>query len=140
MPRKMKLALASNLILASAMIAAGITYLLAPKLLPYHEQVLAVSWGEIPPRFQEMFLALLRGVGVGALAGGIAVGVLSLIPLRRGEGWARGLIAALGLINLLPALYFTLKFKFSFGASTPWPLPLAAAVFLILGFVLSRRG
>jgi peptidoglycan/LPS O-acetylase OafA/YrhL len=109
----------------------GFRYLTASQFMPYHAVALGVSWSELDSHYQTLLLSLIRVAGGGMLAGGIAIGFLLLIPLRRKELWARWAILIIGLIVGGSAVYATLSVKFRTPASPPW-IPAIVAVLLIL--------
>ena len=79
---KMKIALVCYLLVAVATVAGGLRYFLASEIMPYHQQVIGMTWDKIDPRFQEMFLAFMNGSGFVSLIQGLTLIALILIPFR----------------------------------------------------------
>jgi hypothetical protein len=123
--------------IAVATAAVGLRYLLSPRIMLYHQQALGVSWESLRPREQGLLLALLKGTGLCALVTSNAITTL-LIPLRRGERWARWAIAGLCLNTLVPASWIAVRLAAATGAATPWPFLLGAIALVVVGFWLAR--
>lgn len=115
-------------------------YLLRSEFMPYHAVAIGVAWPDLQPRFQSLFLALMRVCGGGWLAAAVAMAVLLYIPFRRNEGWSRWAVPLVGLSAAIPTLYATLLVKARTPASPPWFGAAAAIALLVLGFVLSIPG
>jgi len=130
MQNKTRIKVASILLytIAAAAILFGLLYLLTPKILPYHEVYLGMSHNQLPPRVAALILSAMRLIGVLYIALGIAVGVLTARPLRKGKRWSWWLILVCLTIVLVPLLFITLNI----GLHTPWWL---AAILLVLLFV-----
>ncbi len=138
MPFRLRFAFGCYALVALAIVVLGAFYAGSSKILPYHQQVLGVSWDALGMRYQALFLALLRGGGFCALGCGLSMWALLLVPFRRQERWARGLILLIGLCCLGPSCYYTAALKLSTGAATPWQLPPAGVALLFAGFILSK--
>jgi hypothetical protein len=132
-----KVAFRFFLVIALAEVAVGLRYLLSPRIMPYHQQALGVSWAELAPREQMLLIALLKGTGLCALITGVTMGTVLFIPFRRGESWARWAIAGLGLTTLVPAAWEAVTLAAATGAATPWPILLTAIVLVLAGFSLA---
>lgn len=75
---------------AGAAIIGGSLYdLFVPSVPPNHLVYLGAAAGQLDPRFEELDLAMLRALGGCLLAIGITTLVLTNVPIRRGETWAR---------------------------------------------------
>jgi len=110
-------------------LTVGTVYTTAPRIMHYHQEVLGVSWEDVRPREQLLLLALMRGVGLCGLVAGVAMGVLLLVPFRRGERWAAWALPGLGLMTTVPPAYHAVVLAAWTGASTPWPvLPVPIAL------------
>src|SRR4051812_24742982 len=107
--------------LAVATLFVGLRYSFSPRIMPYHQEALGVSWDDLGPREQRLLLTLLRGAGLCALVTSFAVGTLLLIPYRRGEDWVRWAITGLCLTVLVPASWHAVNLAAATGAATPWP-------------------
>ena len=138
MSTRMKIALVCYLLVAVATVASGLLYFLASEIMPYHQQVVGMTWDKIDPRFQKMFLAFMHGTGFVSLVQGLTVIVLILIPFRKGESWARWTIPAIILTASVYLLYITLNLKSSTQASTPWQFAAVTLFLGVAGLILSN--
>ena len=102
--RGLQLAATLYLVVAIGIALVGCAYLVSPSFMPYHAQVVGMTWSEVPERFRWLLSAFQRGAGALALALGLAMAALAWIPLRRGENWARCLLAVLSLVAGAPFL------------------------------------
>jgi len=125
-----------GLVILLALSFAGL-YLLRSQFMPYHAVAIGASWPDLSPRYQALFLALMKVGGGGWLAVAGAMGALLLIPFRRKEPWARWAVTLIGLAAAVPTLYATLLVKARTPASPPWFGAAAAIGFLLVGFALS---
>jgi hypothetical protein len=132
-----KVAFRSFLVIALAEVGVGLRYLLSPRIMWYHQQALGVRWADLAPREQMVLIALLKGTGLCALITGLTMGTLLFLPFRRGESWARWVIAGLSLSTLVPATWEAVTLAAATGAATPWPLLLAAILLVLVGFSLA---
>ena len=117
----MRIAFVCYALVALAITVFGVVYICSSELRPYHQQAMGTGWQELSPTVQTMFLALLHGVGFGALEVGLALWILLLVPFRRGETWSRWALTAIACLLLIPATYFTAKLALTTGAETPYP-------------------
>ena len=117
--------------------AFGVTYLVRPRFMPYHQEALGVPWPQVDPRLQTLLLGLMRTAGGGLMASALAIAFMLWIPVRAGEVWVLYAIPVVGLTTAAPALNATILVRRRTGARTP-VLPAAAGVGLILlGAILS---
>ena len=123
------------LVLAAMLgILFGIRYLRTGQFMPYHAVVCGKSWSDLEPGVQTIILGMLRIVGGGFVAYGLAL-LWLLVPLSRGEPWAAWAILTVGAAALVPTLYVTVALrKFEPKAKTP-VVPAALAVALLLAGV-----
>jgi hypothetical protein len=138
MPVRNRIAFGLYLIIATGAVAVGLRYSCSPRIMPYHQQALGVSWDDLGPREQSVLLALLRGTGLCALITGLTVMTLLLIPFRRGERWVRWAISGLSFLTLIPALYESATLAAATGATTPWPTLVVAIAVTLVAFCLAR--
>ena len=110
-------------------VVQGIRYLGGTELMPYHMEVIQVSWGELAADHQRLFLGLLKGFGAGALSTGVAVVLLALFPLRLRHPWAY-LVTPLVSVTYIGAIAYVTKF-----ALLPGAVPVTVCK-LFLGLVL----
>ncbi len=137
MKPRLTIAFACYLVLIPGLLGSGLMYLLRPEFMPYHAAAVGISWAQLSPEFQALFLALMRVCGGGWLAGAASLSVLVLIPFRRNEPWSRWAIPLVGLCSAVPTLYATLMLKARTGAATPWFAPAIAILLLVAGFSLA---
>jgi peptidoglycan/LPS O-acetylase OafA/YrhL len=139
MSTKMKIALVCYLVVAVATLSGGLVYFLASQIMPYHQQVIGVTWDKIDPRIQKLFLAFMNGTGFSGLIQSLTLIVLILIPFRKGERWARWTIPGIILTSSVYLLYITLNLKSSTQASTPWQLAAVTFFLGVAGLILAYR-
>lgn len=104
------LALAILLLVASSSIAFGLRYLFATEYLFYHAQLTGLAWAEIPQRYQAIILGMLKMVGAGMLAFGVAIAWLTL-PLSRGEQWPIWAILSVVIVHGVISVYVTITLR-----------------------------
>ena len=137
MNTRMRVAFACYLVSTIIIAGIGTIYLFSRQLLPFQLEALGTTWGEIPPRFQVLFLALKKLASGGLLATALGLGVLLFVPFRKGEAWARWAISAIGLSFATPLLYGMLLVKFETPASPPWLVGVLMIVLFVVGFLLA---
>jgi len=137
MNAKLKMAFGSYFIAALLILLIGLVYSTRTEVMPYHLEVLGMSWGEIQPQVQFMLLAFLHGGGAGALANGAALMFLLFVPFKNRENWSRWALSVIGLVASLPMLYIVLKVKFETPASPPLGVIFLINLLFVVGFVLS---
>jgi hypothetical protein len=115
----------------------GLSYLFRPRFTSYHRDAVGVEWEALEPRFQTLFLALLRVGGGSLVANGFAALWLIARPFWEGETWAKYSLPLVGLISSLSVLYATYLVKTYTPASPPFKFVLALVGLLIVGFILS---
>jgi hypothetical protein len=107
----------------------GVVYFTAPEVMPYHKQALGLDWPQLEPRVRTLLITFVNGYGSAHLAVGIALSALLLVPLRRGQAWARWTILAVGLPVLGATAYLSARLAAVTGADVPWR---GAVVLLVL--------
>lgn len=115
----------------------GLVYLFAAEAMPYHVQAMGVSWPELTPGVRATVRTLLNGYGSTHLAVGVALGVLILGPLRRGQGWARWAILAVGLPVFAGTAVFSSRLAAVTGAHVPWEGAVGLLVLFVIGVALA---
>jgi hypothetical protein len=128
-----KLSLVFYGIASAGLVLTGLVYLFWPGLLPYHLAALETSWEQIAPNYQALFWALVKAVGGGCLAAGLAMALLAAIPWRRGETWAMWALALVGFCSAGSLLAAVLHVR----TNTPGNPPLGL---LVLGLALGMAG
>lgn len=121
---------------AVAMIVVGVTYFTASEIMPYHKEFLEVPWSELPPNVRAMLVGFLHIMGANQLTVGLALVLLVVIPLRRGDSWARWAILAVGLPLFSFTTLVATRISLSSGARTPWQLAVVLLVLFLVGIAL----
>jgi hypothetical protein len=102
-----------------AMLGGGLLYATASRMLPYHEQALGQSWGELSPAFRSLYLMMCRAIGVPTAISALALLALLVFAWRREEPWALWAVPVLTLGYGLPMLAITIWVRGQTGAETP---------------------
>jgi len=139
MTSKLRIAFSLNVLVSIALIAIGLRYVCSSQIMPYHLQVIGRSWNELDRNLQMMLLGLLRLGGIGQLATGIALGILVIIPFRRGQRWAYWAIPVIGFINGAPIAYGAYALYYSIQAATPWKIVLIILLVLLVAYLLTLK-
>ena len=139
MKAKKIIALACYLLAILMSLAFALMYLFRSEFMPYHSAAIGVGWTQLDPKFQTLFLALMRVCGGGWLAVAAALTILLAVPFRRNEPWSRWAIPLIALCAAVPTLYATLLVKSKTPASPPWFGPAVAMVLVVAGSMLSFR-
>ena len=116
----------------------GLVYMLSPTFMPYHAVAIGREWAELSGVEQVLFGALLDVAGAGWIALGAAIIVLTALPVRQGEKWARYLVPALAVIFYVPTLLATLSVLSATPASPPWWGNVICLAATLLAFLLDR--
>jgi hypothetical protein len=118
--------------MAGALVIAGSLYdLFVPSVPRNHLVYLGTADRPLDPRYAELDLAMLRSIGRCLLGIGIAVLVLTNVPIRRGEAWARVLVVV--LVGLAEGNNSYRMFPFG----SPWYGPLGFALLAAAGSFLA---
>jgi len=141
MSTRIKMAFACYLLVGLAWMVIGLRYILSSQIMPYHQEVIGVNWGDLSPRIQKMFLAFLHAAGTAVFLYGLSVLILLFIPFRRGEVWSRWALPVLCLPGQIAILYTALDLHLSTHASTPWPFAafLTFAVLVAIPLSIERK-
>jgi hypothetical protein len=134
---RMTIALICNSLVTVVFGGVGIAYLLSGEITSYHKQVIGVEWESLAPGVQLMMLVLMKGTGLAVLITGITVGVLSWIPVRQGQNWARWATLLIGMTCLVPMLAGASYLAITTGASSPWWLNAILMISVIIAFILA---
>jgi len=109
----------------------GVRYFITKEFMSYHAVASGRSWAQIEPGVQTIILGMLKIVGGGFLAYGVAL-LWLLLPLGRGEAWAAWAVLSVSAATLVPVLYVTLALRrFEPKAKTP-VLPTVIVLALVL--------
>ncbi|NEK24843.1 hypothetical protein GV827_20950 [Sulfitobacter sp. JBTF-M27] len=101
-------------------VTMGAIYLFTPEFMPYHSDAVGRAWQDLQDSEQVLFGALLDVAGAGWISLGVAVIVLAIVPVRRGELWARFLVPVLLVVFYMPTLLATLSVLAQTPGSPPW--------------------
>ncbi len=112
-------------------IGAGVRYMLAGEFMPYHAVVAGKSWAQLEPGIQTIVTGMLRIVGGGFAACGVAL-LWLLVPLSRGERWARWAALTTAMTVWIPTQYVTLMLK----NAAPQAQPPIVPTVIMLGLVV----
>jgi len=137
MSTRIKIAFACYVLVGLAGMVFGLRYILSPQIMPYHQEVIGVNWGDLSPRIQKMFLAFLHGAGTSMFLSGLSVLILLFIPFRRGEVWSRWALPVLCGPAQIATLCTALDLHRSTHASTPWPFAAFLTVVVLVAIPLS---
>lgn len=113
----------------------GIRYLFAKQFMPYHAVVAGRSWTELEPGVRTVILGMLRIIGGGLAAYGLAL-LWLLIPLGARQPWAAWAVLSLSALVVLPTLHVTLALRRAAPAART---PVAPAL-IVLILVLAGAG
>jgi hypothetical protein len=109
----------------------GVRYFLAREFMPYHGVVAGKSWSELGPGLQTAILGMLRIIGGGFAAYGIAL-LWLLVPLSAKAVWAPWAVLTISAATLLPTLYVTIALRrYAPAARTP-VVPACVVLALVL--------
>ena len=134
---KEKIAFVLYMINGLISIIFGLIYLFCDTIMPYHQQAIGRDWTELEPGLQVLLNGFIKIAASGFFILGITIFVISIIPFRKGERWAKWFIPALTFLFLGFGLYIPLKIALKTQASTPWFGAAAALVINIIAFSLS---
>jgi hypothetical protein len=79
---------------------------------------------------------LLNGYGSAHFAVGIALGAVLLLPLRRGQAWARWAVLAIGFPVLGATAYLSARLAAVTGSNVPWQGAIVLLLLLLVGVAL----
>jgi hypothetical protein len=116
--------------------AFALDYLTRSHFMPYYREAVGKPLAEIDPRVQMIILGLMRAVGGGSFALGLAFTVILAIPYREGHTWAVLALAAIGTVAGATALLSMSYVKSKTPAHPPIWGPIIAILLSVLGLVL----
>ncbi len=132
-----KIVIAVLALAAILSLGAGQRYLLASEFMPYHAVVSGKSWAQLEPGLQSIILGMLKIVGGGFLAFGVAL-LWLLFPIYRCEAWSRWAALCVALAVWVPGLYVTIVLRSANPTAQTPVVPTAIILCLVLlGFTLS---
>ena len=105
--------------------------LFVPSVPRNHLVYLGQVEGMLDPRYAALDLAMLRSIGGCLLAIGITVLVLTNVPIRRGDAWAR--ITVVAMVGLAEGNNSYRMFAFG----SPWYGPLSFVLLAAAGSLLA---
>lgn len=138
MRKKLKIAITLNLTVATISILVGFMYLISTDLTNYHKAVIGADVANITPNIEKLLLILMKGTGDAVFITGITILVMTLIPLKRGENWARWSILTIGMTCYIPMFFGAAYLASTTGAPSPWWLNALIILLLIASFAISK--
>lgn len=102
-----KVALALMLLAGIGAIAVGVRYALAQQFMPYHEVIAGKPWGQLEPGVQAILRGMLKILGAGFAAFGVALLAFAWGGAR-GDRWPAVASAVTCVVIGAPTLYVTL--------------------------------
>lgn len=119
------------------LIGFAVAHLTRSEFLPYHREALGRSWVDVEAPVRALLLGLMRAVGGLALAVGLAMVLILLVPYRAGEAWASFALAAIAVSACAFSIVAMLHIKRQTAAHPPMAGPLSALALSAAGFLLS---
>ena len=98
----------------------GTIYLFRATFMPYHAVAISRTWEELSEAERILFNALLDVAGAAWAVVGLLTVVLTAIPYRRRELWARWTLPFVNVLMYIPILLATLAVLEGTPASPPW--------------------
>jgi cytochrome bd-type quinol oxidase subunit 2 len=115
----------------------GVRYLTTTEFMPYHAVVAGKSWAQLEPGVQTVIVGMLTIIGGCFISFGCAV-LWLLVPLNRGEDWARWALLTMTAACVVPTLYVTITLRrFAPQAETPVVPAALALALMVVGVGLS---
>jgi ABC-type Fe3+ transport system permease subunit len=114
----------------------GAIYLFRPTFMPYHAVALSKEWAELDAATQVLIKGLMEVAGGGWLALGTLTLLLALVPIRRGERWARWALPIASLLLYVPTLFAALSVLEQTPATPPWYGNLLVCVASVFALIL----
>jgi hypothetical protein len=115
----------------------GLLYLTTPKFMPYHAAALEARWEDLSPHYRAFILGVIRAMGAGSFSVSLALLLILLIPLRRGERWALWATPVIGITFTLLTAYAAYTIDVGTPADTPWRQTCGVAAVYALGAAIS---
>jgi len=119
------------------LIGFSVPYLTRSEFMPYQREALGIPWEQVDTRLQVLLIGLMRATGGLALATGLAMLLILLVPYRAGQPWASFALAAIAVAACAFSLSSMRYVKRVTAARPPFASPLAVLAFSGLGFALS---
>ena len=137
MDAKLKLSLVFYSMADLVLVALGFTYSLKASFMPYHAEVIGMSWEQLTPEFQLLIFALMKAFGVTMIALSITGASLIWIPFRKGEKWAKITIPIAFFVYAIPCLWIPFFLNQQTGANTPVMVAVIGNSLTALGLIFS---
>lgn len=109
----------------------GLAYSFTPRIMPYHEQFIGMTHGQLDPLVAALFLKALRVIGGAFCALGVANFVLIKYYFSRGDNRIRWLLFVTGMLAEIPVFIVTLNVGI-------WPAVLVPIALLLAAFMISK--
>ncbi len=140
MTTKRKIAYYLFLLCGAMSIVFGFLYLFNPTIMPYHKAAIGENYDQIEPMGLRILLhIMLKVAAAGFLSVGLALILMTAIPFRRGQNWARSAIWAVGFLSSSILFYVTVMVAEDTGAHTPWIANLSGMILLSACWFLAGK-
>jgi len=137
MKTSMKVAVSCYALIGAIGLFMTARYWTAEQFMPYHVIVSGGPWDSLTAGVQRMVLAMLKVMSAGFF--GMSVAILALIvPVARGDTWARWTSLATSCALLIPLVYITVSMQLSTGAPAPVVPSVIGLVLAVGAFVAAE--
>lgn len=124
-----------------ALSATGIRYLLADRIMSYHQTAIGMEWGEMSEGMRVMSLNFMRGAGSGFLVTGLVVLVLAWFSRSMPSfSWARMLLLGAVVAQICLVLRSSLTVQAATSAQPPLFLTFTVLAIAVISFVCGLAG
>ncbi len=135
MDRRVKIASILYLIVSGVSILYGMIYLFSPRILPFHEQFLGLSFEQLQPTVAALMLRFMRDLGGTLIALGIGTVWIVRQYLARNDLRVSPILFAMSSIALVPLEINTV----TGGWYTPWWVVSILIIMVVTAFILCLR-
>lgn len=135
----MKVAVACYCLSCAIGLFMAARYWTANEFMPYHAVIVGGPWESLSPGVQRIVLGMLKAASAGFLATTVAVAAL-IVPVSRGEDWARWTSLAVSCALLIPLVYLTVSLRIDTGAPAPVVPSVAALAVAFVAFIAAGVG
>ncbi len=132
---RMKIASILYYIVSCVSIIFGLIYLFWPRILPFHEQFLGLTFEQLQPTVGALMLRFMRDLGGTLLALGIGTAWIVRQYFARNDLRVSPLLFVMSVIALIPLEINTV----TGGWYTPWWIVSILIILVLIAFVLSFR-
>ena len=126
------------LFVAIITLAMSTRFLIAKEYFVYHAQASGISWVDVNPGLQTVFLALFKVCGAGFLAVAISLILMIIFPFAKfNHRWSFYTIPVCGIIFWSIIFATTLYVTLLTPANAPWIPSLINIILFVAGYVFS---